>query len=544
MIRRLQEMPLLWVTGVFFVFILVATALVGNKGFWGDDWAVLSAPFWWGVPRAIEVGAENLRRPMATVYWAVALKLVRFDDQATFFLSFSIHAISSVLMAWAVQIAFPKRFHLVYGVALISFFLPMLPSLSYFLVLDNSRLAVLFYWLSVLLFQHWATHPQAWSLPLLPIVAFSASLLSYESAFLMPIVTLLMIYPVYQRHHATAPTRKTLWVITELATAHGVSVLVYFFIRNIYHISVHVSQAGNQPITDLIRYLAIFPRYFSEPFRWFTIHPDPLAWLIGAVMVVWVAGMGWYLVEHHCHQPSPLKESAYLLAIATIAIVLGFVPFALYRIKTDVSGVTVDGKVYTMSAFGFAVWMSWLLNRINPRLMTVTIALWAGVMSAYVLTLRHEWQHAATLRDALHHSLLEQIPDLQEDTVILYLDYPMFTDHNASVIEHQVAHYHTKLMYQNELVSGAPLTTRTTKGFDPVVSDELLSVPGKTVPLENVVILRRIEDRFEIVESINKADGYALEWTGDRTTLMTNPERILQTVQTDNRFLRLVGLSD
>ena len=197
-----------------------------------------------------------------------------------------------------------------------------------------------------------------------------------------------------------------------------------------------------------------------------------------------------------------------------------------------------------MSAFGFAVWMSWLLNRINPRLMTVTIALWAGVMSAYVLTLRHEWQHAATLRDALHHSLLEQIPDLQEDTVILYLDYPMFTDHNASVIEHQVAHYHTKLMYQNELVSGAPLTTRTTKGFDPVVSDELLSVPGKTVPLENVVILRRIEDRFEIVESINKADGYALEWTGDRTTLMTNPERILQTVQTDNRFLRLVGLSD
>ena len=120
----------------------------------------------------------------------------------------------------------------------------------------------------------------------------------------------------------------------------------------------------------------------------------------------------------------------------------------------------------------------------------------------------------------------------------------MFTDHNASVIEHQVAHYHTKLMYQNELVSGAPLTTRTTKGFDPVVSDELLSVPGKTVPLENVVILRRIEDRFEIVESINKADGYALEWTGDRTTLMTNPERILQTVQTDNRFLRLVGLSD
>lgn len=544
MIRRLQEMPLLWIMGVLLLFILVTTALVGNKGFWGDDWAVISAPFWWGIPRAIEVGAENLRRPMASLYWAVALKLARFDEQATFFLSFSIHAISSLLMGLVLQIAFPKRFHLVYGVAFVSFFLPMLPTLSYFLILDNSRLAVLFYWLSVLLFQHWAVRPQAWSVPLLPIMAFAASLLSYESAFLMPLITLLMIYPVYQQHHATATIRQTLWMIAELAIAHAVAVLGYFFIRNIYHISVHVSQAGNQPLTDLSRYLAVFPRYFSEPFRWFSIHPDPLAWLIGAVMMVWVAGMGWYLVEHHRHQPSPFKESSYLLVVATLAVILGLLPFAIYRIKTDVSGVTVDGKVYTMSAFGFALWISWFLNRISPRLLTVTIALWAGVMSAYVLTVRHEWQHASILRDALHHSLLEQIPDLQDDTVILYLDYPMFTDHNASVIEHQVAHYHTKLMYQNELVSGAPLTTRSTNGFDPIVSDEVLSVPGKTVPVENVVILRRIEDRFEVVESINQADGYALAWTGGRTTLTTNQERIIHAEQTDNRFLRLIGLSD
>jgi hypothetical protein len=185
MIRRLQQMPLLWIAGILFLFILVASGLLGNKGYWGDDWAVISAPFWWGIPQAMEVGAENLRRPMAAIYWAVALKLARFDAQATFFMSFSIHAISSILMGLAVQVAFPKRFPLVYGVALISFFLPMLPPLSYFLILDNSRLAVLFYWVSVLLFQHWATRPQAWSLPLLPIVAFALSLLSYEYRYVL-----------------------------------------------------------------------------------------------------------------------------------------------------------------------------------------------------------------------------------------------------------------------------------------------------------------------------------------------------------------------
>ena len=544
MIRRLQEMPLLWIAGVLFSFVLVASALVGNKGYWGDDWAVISAPFWWGIPQAMEVGAENLRRPMAVIYWAVALKLSRFDAQATFFMSFSIHAISSILMGLAVQVAFPKRFPLVYGVALISFFLPMLPPLSYFLILDNSRLAVLFYWVSVLLFQHWATRPQAWSLPLLPIVAFALSLLSYESAFLMPLITLLMVYPIYQRCHPNPTRRQTAWMTAELAIAHVLAVVIYFFIRNIYHISVHVSQEGNQPLTDFIRYLTIFPPYFSEPFRWFGIHPDLLAWLLGAVMVVWCAGMGWYLIEQQRHQPSPFKESAYLLTIATLAIVLGLLPFAIYRIKTDVSGVTVDGKVYTMSAFGFALWISWLLNRINPRFMTVMVAIWAGIMSAYVLTLRHEWHDASILRDNLHRSLLEQVPDLQDDTVILYLNYPFFTENNAAVIEHQVAHYHTKLMYQNELVSGAPLTTRSTNGFDPIVSDDLLSVPGKTVPVENVVILQRVGDQFEVVDSLHQSEGYALEWTGNRTSLSTNRERILTTPQTDNRFLRLMGLAE
>ena len=261
-------------------------------------------------------------------------------------------------------------------------------------------------------------------------------------------------------------------------------------------------------------------------------------------MVVWCAGMGWYLIEQHRHQPSPFKESAYLLTIATLAIVLGLLPFAIYRIKTDVSGVTVDGKVYTMSAFGFALWISWLLNRINPRFMTVMVAIWAGIMSAYVLTLRHEWHDASILRDNLHRSLLEQVPDLQDDTVILYLNYPFFTENNAAVIEHQVAHYHTKLMYQNELVSGAPLTTRSTNGFDPIVSDDLLSVPGKTVPVENVVILQRVGDQFEVVDSLHQSEGYALEWTGNRTSLSTNRERILTTPQTDNRFLRLMGLAE
>jgi hypothetical protein len=544
MIRRLQEMPLLWIAGVLFSFVLVASALVGNKGYWGDDWAVISAPFWWGIPRAIEVGAENIRRTTAAIYFAFALKLARFDVQATFFMSFSIYTVSSILMGLAVQVAFPKRFPLVYGVTLMSFFLPMLTPLNYFLILDTSRLAVLFYWVSVLLFQHWATRPQAWSLPFLPIIAFALAILGYEANFMMPPITLLMIYPVYQRYHPNTTKSKTALMIGELVIAHVISMAIYFFVRHIYDIGVHVSREGNQPLTDFIRYLTIFPPYFSEPFRWFSIHPDPLAWLVGAIMAVWCAGIGWYLIKQHHHQPSPFKESAYLLTVATLAIVLGLLPFAIYRIKTDVTGVSVDGRIYCVSAFGFALWISWLLNRINPRFMTVMVAIWAGIMSAYVLTLRHEWHDASILRDNLHRSLLEQVPNLQDDTVILYLNYPFFTENNAAVIEHQVAHYHTKLMYQNELVSGAPLTTRSTNGFDPIVSDDLLSVPGKTVPVENVVILQRVGDQFEVVDSLHQSEGYALEWTGNRTSLSTNRERIQTTPQTDNRFLRLMGLAE
>jgi hypothetical protein len=118
----------------------------------------------------------------------------------------------------------------------------------------------------------------------------------------MPLITLLMVYPIYQRRQPNPTRQQTAWMIAELAIAHVVAVVIYFFIRNIYHISVHVSQEGNQPLTDFIRYLTIFPPYFSEPFRWFGIHPDPLAWLLGAVMVVWCAGMGWYLIEQQRHQ--------------------------------------------------------------------------------------------------------------------------------------------------------------------------------------------------------------------------------------------------
>ncbi|MFZ4815969.1 MAG: hypothetical protein ACOYL5_15640, partial [Phototrophicaceae bacterium] len=96
--------------------------------------------------------------------------------------------------------------------------------------------------------------------------------------------------------------------------------------------------------------------------------------------------------------------------------------------------------------------------------------------------------------------------------------------------------------YLNRTIRAAALLDYNT-GFNPTVSAAGLSIPGKLVPLDQVVILERVGTEYRLIDRITPDDPYIVQWQDGITELRSNPERILPPSGEPNRFHRIIGLN-
>jgi hypothetical protein len=519
----------------------VSTLLLGDKGFVGDDWAILSFPFWYEIPRAFTEGALVMRRPMQSVYYGLALKATQYNAALLFFLSMAQLALAYGLMGWAVLIAFPGRVRLAVIAVIFGFLLPISAPGAYWLSADNMRLAAIFYWLSVLLWQRWARSPRWGDLPLLAVFAYLLNLLSYEAFAAMPLATLLLVYPVAARHHGRLRLRQLLLGAAHIAAGHGVALLLFLYVRGVYRIENHIDPANVSPWELLWTYLIGWTDWLWRPVAYLVGVPNLLGFLLGTVIALGIGGVLW-----RWHRTDDQPTVIWLVPLTAVVIMLvGIAPFVAAGFSIDTAH-PVGSRGYIASAFGAALFVAYLLDRLQGtvyRVGVVALALICGVNAAFHLNQRIPYQEAAVARQNLYFSLREVAPGLLPETTLLYLNYNWQLYDGLAMVQWEMsANYQTEMFYGDRDIQAAAVLDYPT-GFEPVVRADGLYVPGGIVPLDQVVIVERIDDGYRLVDTITPEDDLMMTWEDGITQLETNPARIVPDAPS-TRFQRLIGLAD
>ncbi len=61
------------------LYCMCVTAITGDIGFNGDDWWVLSYPYWYSFPDALALYAQKFLRPLEGLYWISLFKVFGFN---------------------------------------------------------------------------------------------------------------------------------------------------------------------------------------------------------------------------------------------------------------------------------------------------------------------------------------------------------------------------------------------------------------------------------------------------------------------------------
>lgn len=528
-------------------FVVVATLLMADKGYFADDWSNISQSFWRPLGAALVEYAVVMRRPTAGFYFIGAVKLANYDPQIVFALSQLTYLAAHVLMAFALAWALPRQRALVTATVLMSFVMPATLGGTYWHNADNMRFAALMYWLSVLGFQYWALHPRRWSLPLLPVIAFTFALLSYESVVAMPFVTVLLALPLYWRYHADKGWAAHAWAAAQIVAAHGVAYTLFMYVRAVYRIESHVTAAEQGALLslvwDYVRYVGL---WLASGVQILWHAADPVSWIVGLV----VGGtVGWVVFAQHDALASDAPVSPYVWLLALGWFGAGVLPFVVFN-QAPGTLSAVGGKGYTLAGTGAALLFALILYAMARRggmvWFAALLGVWTGMFAGAHVAARIPYEAAQATRQTLLHSLLEVVPDIQDETVILLLNHQLSVNDgplSVPVFGEAQANYLVQMLYHNRTITAAAVVDYDT-GFNAVVSADGLYVPGATVPLDAVVIVERVGDSYRLVDTLTSDAPYVIHWQDGITALYTNPDRVLSAPNEPTRFQRLFLSSD
>ena len=90
-------------------YAILLTALTGDIGFDGDDWWVLSWPYWHQFPGSVLSYAKEFLRPVEGIYWISMFEIFGLNSVAFHLFSLLLLAGSCVLMGACLSKAFPER---------------------------------------------------------------------------------------------------------------------------------------------------------------------------------------------------------------------------------------------------------------------------------------------------------------------------------------------------------------------------------------------------------------------------------------------------
>jgi hypothetical protein len=559
---------------------LALTYLAGDIGFQGDDWWILSWPFWNGLLDAVWLYAKASLRPIEGIYWISIFEAFGFHRQIYHFFSLMLAAGACAAMGACLIRAFPEKRDFAVLSSLFAFFLPTVAPLTYLIHTDNSRLALLLFWTSVLAFQRWADRTTSWSGLAVPVALYCLAALTYENCTLLIFAVPLFIWPV----HARSGGR--LWDTKFLArTSVGVFGAFAFFLLIRFFV-LSGGAVGHRSLTPplhlFVGYAVSLARYLATPFV--SVTSDGTAWLWGACAVavaVWLL----FLNRERTHSISlskiPLAPfgkggkggicvsdlkaksnetnvdqvtsqgpgSLYVAGLGALVLGLGTAPYLLAGYSAEL-GFTSQSRVYSSGTFGLAMLLAlgftfWKSPRILAAAKAVSVVALL-FMAVFMAGLSNDWRQAAQQRRELCAQLLEKVPDVKPGTTFLFLDLQSYVSNRAVVVQGTDGlNEFIKMMYRKKPVCAyflypSKARVNDVKGKTATVTPEGIVPRGclSSAPkaLDTLLILRRTGSRLTLVDSICANDGLAaIDWKGV-SSIRSNPDRILQCPERSDAF--------
>jgi hypothetical protein len=559
---------LLWILAAGLVtYAITLTALTGDIGFDGDDWWVLSWPYWHQFPGSVWSYAKEFLRPVEGLYWIGMFEIFGFNSVAFHLCSLLLLAGSCLLMGACLSTAFPERSLLVALSVLFAFFLPMIASLTYVVFTDNSRLSLLLFWAAALAFQSWTARSQSWAGLVLPILIYLLCFLTYEAASFLIFVVPLLVWPIHKRC-AKRSDKSFIWRIgTGIAAAFAAALAIRFLLLN----GGAVGQAGIVPSPSLVGgYLALLPFYLAAPFTSIP-HGQPGVWLVALPVTLWVGALVLFLrrreaCEEQCAQVDyrgNRKEVRHLVLIGIGILFCGMLPYQLAGYGTASPTLihtalakwgiikasskawfnfNEAGRLYSSASFGVALLLATLVTGWRSKTVQLVASVGAvvaiGFMALFHAGLSTDWKEAAHKRNELLKSLISQVPEVKPKTNFVFFDLQSYHK-RAAVMRGWAGLRELVRMLYGDRTLGAWYVFRATderpidrlqhgfvlpKGF---VSRGMSF--DKPAPHDSLLLLKRRGTNLLWMDKLTSdatVATSAITWRGGHS-LRSNPERVI-----------------
>jgi len=440
----------LWfLAGGLGLYCLALTAITGDIGFNGDDWWVLSIPYWNHFPDSLILFARKFLRPMEGFYWISLFELFGFNRVVFHLCSLLLLAGAAVLMGVSLDRAFPGRRTCVSMAVLLAFFLPPVSCLTYVLFTDNSRLSMLLFWASMIAFQRWAQKSSPWRGLALPLSLYVGSFLTYEAPSFLIFAAPMLVWPVHKRCCDRLSDRTFLIKLcVGIMTGFAGAVACRLFVLK----GGAVAQSHFFPPLELLwSYLTLLPFYLLAPFT--STAADRWAVLVGVLVVLATAGL-FFFTNRHRPAAEMVPEARfergstwYMVALGIGIFLLGMLPYQLagyggfhpslldalapifgFVPRGDLSwfNFTWASRIYSSASFGIAILLALGLigwRRTSGKTVGITVAvIVVGFLTVFHTGLSRDWREASEIRNNLIRSLVTQVPAVKSGTNFLFFD--------------------------------------------------------------------------------------------------------------------------
>jgi hypothetical protein len=414
------------------VYCGLLVILSGDIGFDGDDWWVLSRPFWYDFPNSFLVYARDFLRPVEGLYWIGMFELFGFNRVAFHFGSVLLLVGAVFLQGLCLSKAFPRSPVLVVFSMLFAFFFPMVSSLTYVLFTDNARLSLLLFWASVLMFQRWTERGGSWLGQVPAILLYLLSFLAYEGPGFLVLAVPLLVWPVYRTSPKALPGISFLF---RVLAGISISFALAVGLRFCFFSGGPIDLRRSFPSPELVwTYLAVLPSYLAAPFT--TQASNQWAICLGTFVAVWIIVLLYFLsgvggpidTLDNGSKTADHQPTLYLIVVGSLILVLGMLPYQLagYGSWFNFNGAS---RVYSSATGGLAIVFAAAACGFRKKLPSfifkavATVSL--GVMAAFHAGLCVDWNEAGEMRKAIIGNLLGQVPEVEPGTnfVLLNLEF-------------------------------------------------------------------------------------------------------------------------
>jgi len=521
---------------------LTLAVLVGDIGFQGDDWWIFSFPFWSPFPQSLWEYTAAAKRPVEGLYWISLFEVFRFNRVVYYLFSLFLLAGSCLLMRSCLMRSFPGRNAPATMSMLFAFVLPPVSNLIYMIHTDNSRISMVFFWLSVIAFQRWAARSASWYGLMTPILIYCLSVLTYENTSLLIFSIPFFVWPVYADRHTRLPLLSFLFRLS-VGVISGFALFVA--LRFLVFSGGAVGHTNLAPPFFLgWSYLSTLMLFLAAPFS--ILSGDKWSWAWGVL----VAAIAWGLLHSYPYlseNGDPPRngcrdrEYCYGLFLGAMVFLLGILPYLLAGYGA-VLGFTSQSRIFSAGSFGLAIFLGFLLT---PRLrndkfrgtLNYAAIIILGFMAVFFADLRNGWKESADKRKELCASLLRQVPGVAEDTTLLFLDLQSYVSNRAVVFQgvDGLGEF-VRMLYNKKKLNAYFLypsnsTSPDLEGKTAVVSPLGIMARGSAVKgpshLDSLLILEREGSQLVLLDRISADEKKAaIDWNGV-TELYSNLDLIL-----------------